>query len=352
MAATRESIPTWGKHAEGAAALVKYRGAQMLQSDLSKRLYWAVLAQQVINQIAKCQAIDPDLSADRVGMLYPDLLTMNNSANRLTLLGLRVPALREAGARCLQAPINPSVAKDVLKLLEEARDVDRAISEWPLELPASWKYKSVRAFTCSPDAIRASDYYPGPVDIYSDLSVANVWNTYRGYRVHCLTIILNCIERLVPPQSREEYSVYNDTIEALKNMVDGICASVPFHLGLEGPLPSAAESVCPTSTEEFFRDDTSLPRFTPDQGTHLRMSKRVGGVYLIWSLFVAQSVICIPKVQRTWIMERFKSISTHYGINQADVLVDLGIESFGKGRSSSITDYAPPPYVPFDIDTE
>ena len=349
MTATVESLPTWGKHAEGAAALVKHRGNQMFQSNISRRLFWAVLAQLVINQIAKCKAMDPALSASTVSTLYPELLTMGNAANRLTLLGLQIPALREAGTRCLQAQMSTAVAKDVYKLLQEAKEVDRALSGWPLELATSWKCKTTRIFACNLDEMEASDCYPRPVHVYYNLFVANIWNTYRGYRILCLMIIFNCIERLVPPSEREDYEDYSTTVATLREMVNGICASVPFHLGTEVPLPySTAESVCLMSAEDFSRDEANLPRFPSDVGSHLRTSKRVGGFFLLWTLFVACSVICIPKVQRTWIMKRFKTISTRYGISQAEVLVTLGIESFERGRSCSITDFAPPPFVPLD----
>ena len=351
MTATRESLPTWGKHAEGAAALVKHRGNQMLKSNVSKRLYWSVLAQLVINQISKCQAIEPALSIDRVSTLHRDLLTMGNAANRLTLLGLRIPRLRELGAKCLNAPMSSAVAKDVFDLLREAKDVDREISGWPLGLPMSWKYKTVRFSTRGSNAVETLDCYPGPVDIYYDLYVANTWNTYRGYRIHCLMIIINCIERLVPPSRHGDCEDYSVTITILRGLVNRICASVPFHLGLEVPFLSTAESICLTSIEEFYHDEASLPRFRSEEGSHLRTSKTIGGFFLIWTLFVAYSVTCIPEMQRSWILARFRSISTRYGITQADVLAALGLESFEKGRSQSITDYAPPPYVPFDTST-
>lgn len=47
MTATLEAQPHFGVHAEGAAALIKLRGDEMLQSETSLRLLYAVRSQMV-----------------------------------------------------------------------------------------------------------------------------------------------------------------------------------------------------------------------------------------------------------------------------------------------------------------
>ena len=340
------SLPSFGQHTDGAVALVKLRGREMLNSPISKKLFSAVRAQMVITQTIRCQSIVP-LGDSIDNWQIPRTNYWESVANNLTTKTMQVPSLRASAARLLRGPMTMQLARDILDLIKEAKRIDGEIAAWSLDAPELLRYKIIGTSEemgyVGYSERGTSEIYPGPVHAYSDLMIAVNWNSYRSSRVFCQTIILNCIERLVPPWERTITVDYRTTTRILQNLADEICASVPYHLGYPQAVYDYQNLMSSYRNQDnYSRDDSDRPRYTADPRAHTNNATAIGGYLLVWHLYVASSVVTIPDSQRRWITNRLIHIGERYGLSQAKVLASLGTKSSSSGRNGSITDFAPP----------
>jgi hypothetical protein len=87
-------------------------------------------------------------------------------------------------------------------------------------------------------------------------------------------------------------------------MVDEICASVPFHLGL--------------TTKVGNKSYMNMVNSQEDQTT-----QHFGGYFLLWPLYLARSARIISNEQRRWMTARVLNIARHLGVEEDLVLAKL-----------------------------
>ena len=315
-----ESLPSRGKHAQGAMALIRYRGMEILQDPRSLKLLNAVHYQVLVNHVFRCEPIDTlNFIVTTDNWCEFPALEKDKPANRLTFLTLNLPNLRAAALKIFSMPQCDEKTEKVLKLMEHAKRLDQKLSAWSLDIPESWQYKTV-AFVHELDTIETSEAYYGAIHKYPDLWVAFAFNKWRTCMIYTHAIILNCAEWL-STSSHVTRTELSEARNALQVMVDEICASVPFHLGI-----TSGEN-----DEGAFTDPNILGTFAP----------KLGGYYLLWPLFVAGSVSCIPKSQKLWLKHRLAYIGRGegQGRSQARVLAALSPYETHTGPMASVTDF-------------
>ena len=315
-----ESLTSRGKHAQGAMALIRYRGIEILQDPRSLKLLNAVHYQVLVNHIFRCEPIDTlnFIVANDNWCEFP-ALEKDKAANRLTFLTLNLPNLRAAALKIFSMPQCDEKTEKVLELMEDAKRLDKKLSAWSFEIPESWQYKTV-AYVHEFGTIETAEAYYGAIHKYSDLWVAFTFNKWRTCMIYTQAIILNCAEWL-SSSSHVTRIELSEARNALQTMVDEICASIPFHLG----VPSG------DNDEGAFIDPNILGTFAP----------KLGGYYLLWPLFVAGSVSCIPKSQKLWLKHRLAYIGRRagQGRSQARVLAALSPYESHTGPMVSVTDF-------------
>ena len=343
---TEHSLPTWGKHVDGAVALVKHRGDDLFRSPLGPRIFYWVRAQMVVNQITRCQPVQK-LESIAEGWTGPIDSLEGGAMNLLVILAMQIPTLRATAKGILRRPMSMDTAAEIVELMYEAQRVDREIAAWIFKIPDDWKYTIVGIIKGIENPATVQ-YYPGPMHSYFDLWTANIWNNYRSYRIFCQMIILNCLERLIPSWEITSTSEYCSTIATLQALVNDVCSSVPFHLGFPNSAYHEKVSSVPNHDQTLSIDDLELPRHRPDPSIRCQNVTSMGGFFLTWQLFVAFNVVAIPEAQRLWLNSRLRYIGNTCGINQAIVVADRGLQSLAMGRSSerarhpSLCDFAPP----------
>lgn len=337
--ASEDTFESWGHHANGAVAIVKLRGKEMLNNPVSAKLFWDVRTQMVIGQVARCKPVE-DIFYEFDGWKYLPEDDCFGVANRLTIVTMQVPAMREVAMRILRGPMDWAIAREIVTLMEDAQRVDRELAAWSLDVPDLWRFK--RLGLCKPmdDPITAQ-VYPGSIHGYQDIWTARHWNIYRSYRILCQAIILNCLERLIPATKIASTDEYRRTATISQNMVDDICASVPFHLGFPALTYDMKDDTSSDNSRDHSRDDNDLPRAKLFQPARFKDAQATGGYSLFWELFVAANVVVIPEAQRTWIMNRIRYIGAKYGLTQATVLASQGLQRLQGARSASFVDFAP-----------
>ena len=186
-------------------------------------------------------------------------------------------------------------------LLQEASSLDLEYQQWSDSASDVYQYKRVNPSN-SPDQDSLLPYQTRPRDIfvYHDLWVATQWHKYYVARMKLLQIMLECQSHMnsIPTLGKQAASDQMPTSEALRQgtieMVNGICASVPFMMGEV--------------------DSNGNLKLKPSG----RMA--IGGMSLLLPLHVASCSKVIGLEQKMWIKDRLRHIGFVTGIHQAHTL--------------------------------
>jgi hypothetical protein len=277
--------------------------------------------EQAIRQMQKTQSFE-NLERDDVMTTLANELPFNSErsvTDTLTRLAIQVPKLRVLADRLLCEERGESTTQATLHLIERCQYLNTALVTWRETIPEIWKYTSRPYDELSPDYFdcETSEVYPGNIDVYSDVWTAKTWNSYRTTRIFVQAIILRCIAWLaggnmsnpcVVPQMAVAFQARN----VVQEMVDEICASVPFH---EGHSLTASEK----KTLSF--EDKPYPIVPNDQED--QTTESLGGFFLLWPLFLARSTRIISKGQKRWMTVRILNVARQLGLEKALVLTKL-----------------------------
>ncbi len=205
-------------------------------------------------------------------------------ANRLVVLTMPIPGLRLREKDLLDCPRYAPAPELVTELMQAAKAVDANLVKWSEKVPEVWHY-----FSTAVGNETLMDVYPRSIGIYYDTVVASTWNAWRAYRLYVLTTVMKCASTLFaldgdPDAEREDF----EAIDTIQELVNGICSSVPFHLGHTINGVDTARSLYPHAVGS---------RLEPGPIGAL-------GVFLMkWPLSVASTMTCIPESQQRWIRE-------------------------------------------------
>ncbi|MCJ1225946.1 hypothetical protein MMC12_002595 [Toensbergia leucococca] len=336
IACIPETMSSWGRHTDGAIALARLRGKEMLNNPISFRLFCAVRNQMVISYTTKCRPI-PLLHGKSSDWTSIPTGQSESAANRLWRLLIQVPGIRAEAKRVLKGPKNEQTAGQISDLLHKAMMLDSQIAGWSSTVPVPWIYTPVGRVEGDLENPENAEAYPGPIDGYCDIWVSTVWNNYRGCRIFVQAIALSCVKRLVP-ECKESIEYHRAAI-TLQQLVSGICASVPYNMGYRPSMQQDPNTV--------FRHDAKLPDCIFNSADSDNAAQALGGYFLLWPLWIAGSVYCVPEVQRRWLRGRLASIGKRYGINQATLLsrIDMHVmtKTPGQKEIKTISQYSDAP---------
>ena len=326
LACTRETMLAWSSHIDGAIALIKRRGPLAFEDPIFQRLCFSIRTQMIINCITRCRPLES-------GSGGPDWTLVSEACaadiiNKLVVRMMNIPRLRVIALQIMSWDKNETNADEILQLMRDTIDCDNDLVKWPSELPLGWTSSIQGFYEGFVEDPQSSESYPGYIDKYGDIWIANAWNMYRTARIFTRAITLNCIEWL----NQTPWSIVahdpSESITCLRTLVDEICASVPWMIraGTDG-IPSAPS-----------------PNELVSPAAQLGSRTALGGYLLIWPLFTAKGVSCIPEAQVQWIRGRLLHIGETFGINQATLLayVDTPYNEYQVGFMRTVTDFTLP----------
>lgn len=174
-------------------------------------------------------------------------------------------------------------------ILQECLLLNAALDEWNSELPASWRpYRSV-----SPESIhhsiRAVGLYNGLCDVYASIAIAQTHNSWRSLKIMVLSLVRHCLTYLPPSPRDEGFVTVGDADEQIQEIVDDVCASVPYHLGsrtnITQPHERAEYPPVPIALHEAatYCDSDGRPTVMTEQD-HIRSAAATGGWNLVGNL--------------------------------------------------------------------
>lgn len=161
-----------------------------------------------------------------------------NAANRLTMICLNLPNIKYYAQDLLSRDKTSSTVIDMMTLIRTAKDIDSELEHWANTLPDFWNPSTKTIFTGEmPDDkefLKKAEFWPGPIHVYGDLSIANVWNDYRVSRIFCQAVILGCVAAL-PAHARTDQieRISQQAVHITQEMVNDFSSALPYLLGYD-----------------------------------------------------------------------------------------------------------------------
>lgn len=220
-----------------------------------------------------------------------------NTASHLTPISAQVANLRGYADRVFQQPWLHSASR-IEPIFHAARKIDTTLQDWAISVPDTWLYHPATRFESPTDEPRETFVYQNQIDMYEDVNIANVWNTYRTNRVVTNRVMLTCLAIL----SDDDNVIAQSAQQTIQALVDGVCASVPFHLG--------------TKMQDGPRDRVEV-HFPERDGWCLSGAQRqacaaFGGLYILEGLTLCMDVEGLREGQAEWIERQMRRISRMY----------------------------------------
>lgn len=232
-----------------------------------------------------------------------------NTASRLTPISARVANLGRFADKIFQGR-SPGAAY-VEVVLEDASQIDAELQAWADSVSDVWSFHPATGIHCPVEHTLDKFVYQGRMDFYEDINIANVWNNYRANRLTINRVILTCcnLQGFSPI-----HGVVQSARQATQELVDAICASVPFHLGTKtigGPMD---------------RDEVQYPYLGSSylDRAHRHACAAYGGWYMLDSLKNCLMVDDLRKGQKGWIIDQIKRIGRLYSLTWTSYLSGKG----------------------------
>ena len=194
-----------------------------------------------------------------------------------------------------------NLSEDLIdELLERAQVLDADLASWPDILPLHWWPVRALARTIPQEVIDAG-IWEDACDIYPDVIICSTWNDWRVARLRVLRLIAElCLASQV-----ERGETRAQTIAIIRQLVDDICASVPFCLG------SRTEAV------PLYQAEVIYPGIKGrlNSREHAITARAYGGWYL-FSPFkeTMQLEPYVRKAQREWLQAQLWRLAKLYDV--------------------------------------
>ena len=302
MVATKAYPDAHSAHIRGVSAIL---GTRNLYLDVLPGLRMSRCFRSLLSRSLAQEAQTPGLLSS------PPSAESEPNSHHLDALMLRSRPVLLRATKILSDPKASKVDLGTLK--QQATLLDKEFSLWPLCQPKEWAPQTLgtieKGAQSTDTTLDSMPFWPGKIESYFDLYVVAVWNTYRKARLRLLQIVADCSQRL---RSASQLQAKPATLQKLQSeireLVDGLCASVPFHLSAD--LHHCLQS-----------GGTIGDLYSP--------GKALGGLLLMYPLYIASTLTLIPPEQRDWMKGRLRWIGKNMGIRQALMLANVRLMNKG-----------------------
>lgn len=203
----------------------------------------------------------------------------------------------------LRADIKANVLTNEQEILSAASIIEAELIAWLAALPPDFTYE---VQTRNPydflfqERCRGLAPYDDQYHVYPSLFICNMWNQYRSARIIVSEIRLSQILQLSDASSlrslSDEFRLQCQALQTtIRRLAVDVTRSVPYHLCAHLDFP---------------------PNCPPPESY-------LGGLMLLWPLFLAGVAERRGHPLRRWVMECYKMIGNTMGLDQALALVDI-----------------------------
>ena len=283
---------SWTSHADGALALVNFRGLDHFQQPCE----FSILVRLSQHYIVGCVAS---------GSSVPDILNAIQAFIGKRL-GFQEPMIRLSNLMIEYANLCSNVRSGVLsndEQIELSIELDRKIQTLDFELPPYWHYTTIFLDHSSD---RAFDLH---YDSYSNPRVCQARNILRVIR-----ILLNesLVENYLASPTSDSYAPMTGLAhENIEILAGEICASVPQYLDCDS---AAQHELSPSSQNSNQNRGPAGHVHTPNH--------QMECYSLIFPLYIAGRSQAIPDV-KPWVLEQLHYISSHFCVRNAEIVAGM-----------------------------
>ena len=236
-----------------------------------------------------------------------------------------------------RASLDHSHPQPVLEILQQSRILDQELMTWRLSVPREWETFSVispheRRQPLEGGGSALASTWLGYTAFYPDPLIAKLMNQFRMHSISIKSIRIHCASWIAENRSAQhpapdlpmledvvtdhDQSTQLEAQNAIQTLVDGICATVPFHLGEMGQNQSVGRD---RSNEPLEQDSlVEKTRSASNESSSLMRGPRppAGGFMLVQPLVVAYLAPGVPADQRRWILGKALEIAKYIGMDE------------------------------------
>jgi hypothetical protein len=195
-----------------------------------------------------------------------------------------------------------------IEIIRTALSIDAAFVSLLIIAPSAWSYTIAKVPTAH-SATLACHIWGPTYHIYKSIAASSMWNNYRCARILIQELILDTLDDISASTERniafpQRHALELQCRQTALQLVEDICASVPFSLGSEMEMEMASNKSA----------GSAAANNPASAGVAISGS---GGLTLMWPLLVAANSGVAPKDLRDWIAGSLNKIGYSMGINQA-----------------------------------
>ena len=227
----------------------------------------------------------------------------SNAATRLTTLEVEVANLL-ASAKAVFDPNQTASQSQLFELSILAADLDEKLLEWAANVPRQWN--PLPAKDNSPAALATFQAYGSRMDVYPEVWVVSIWNSYRILHIAVQEVIACCAvcDGIIDERPGSiDYRIQDHT-DVGQRLVDDICASIPYCIGSRVRHEADSKIEYPFAAGSCVTND------------HRKAARALGGWFALGTLNACLGVRGIEKGQLAWIRSQLARVKEFYDLDQ------------------------------------
>jgi hypothetical protein len=320
-----KSLIDYEHHVKGAAAILKVRGREQLNSQEGRRMFIQVTSVLLSHCMLQEMHIPvPILELREEPIIRADVAHLES----MQVLDMTITFAE------FSASVKDGTISDSGYIVARALELDRDFEKVFLNAPVSWSYKTVYDINADPRAVFAGCYHE-----YGSVWIGRMWNIFRIVRLSLHTIIQDTLLKKASPSllgyaSLEDSAQLLESRDVMRKMQADLLASVPEYMG---------HHLSQTWLSDFHQDASR--QCSVGEGAAGKQPERVGtpadksslktkmvsrGQYIIFPLYKAGMVDVdeTTKAGRLWSLQMLQYVGQVVGMRQALVFATRIKRSF------------------------
>ncbi|CZT08308.1 hypothetical protein WAI453_007314 [Rhynchosporium graminicola] len=304
VAMEKTNAMAWYSHVEGAVQLVEMRGKKQLKTKVGYSLFTSVRNQMLVSALTGSKPLTmgtkwwiAETDTDKISSFVTDITC-------------RAAELRmELNNAVSTFPRTHEYYQEVTKIMRKGQALENECLDWEASLPDEWRPRTVSWVDQVPGGdITKAEVFPGKVDMYTDITIANLWNILRVARLFISGAVVRCAAWICSPVDFRTTPEYAQAVRLCADLITDVIAGTPYHLGWR------------VNSSGILKSGDFASPLSSDSGNGGSGIKAIGGVFMMWPLFSISNMDYISDSQRIWAKSRLLFVSETLGLNHAKVL--------------------------------
>ena len=228
-------------HQNGALASMKQMKATTAQTDLSDMLTQYVVNVEVASAIRERRMVDPELRERHKAGLG----LRQNPNQQLDSIGIDVARLQCQCDILMESDqtndTTRGISLEAMRLYFETKSIQYKLGAWRRSIAADWESSRwVAKHYVTPPI----DMYRGTCEVYHSTQIASILNTWRSHQLTVAAVLAFLQFSIARASVHSPLTTQTDACSLnlyIQDLVDGVCYSVPFHIGNRKSRSSLAD---------------------------------------------------------------------------------------------------------------